>query len=244
MSKLNDVLHVSKKLLHDNTPAILAGVAISGTVTTAYLAAKGAYKASKRISTEEFIAERDFTNREKFEETWDLYVPAVASGVVTIGCIAMSLRVNSKRTAAAYALAAISERTLDEYKEKVIEVIGEKKEQKIRDEVAQDRVSKNPPGVILESTSGVLCCELFTGRYFNSSMEALRKAQNDINARVVQDLYVSVDEFYYIVGLQGTSNSGNMGWDSHRLMELEFTTVLTPDGKPCLAFDYNYIKSV
>ncbi len=73
-------------------------------------------------------------------------------------------------------------------------------------------------------------------------METLRKAQNDVNARVVNDMYVTLDEFYDIVGLSHTSNSNNLGWDSTKLMELLFSTVLGEGGEPCLAFEYNYTK--
>jgi hypothetical protein len=240
MSKLKTVLFGTRKVLHANAPTILAGFAVSGTVTTAYLAAKGAYKARGRIGA----YPENLTNREKFEETWELYLPAIAAGTVTIGCIIIGTRTSARRAAAAYSVAALSERALEEYREKIIETIGEKREQNARDEIAQERVSKNPPGVIFENNSGFLCCELYTGRYFMSDMETLRRAQNDINARIIQELYVSLDDFYILIGLGTTSKSADVGWDSSKLLELDFTTTLTPDNKPCLAFNYNYVKAI
>jgi hypothetical protein len=89
-----------------------------------------------------------------------------------------------------------------------------------------------------------MCCELYTRRYFMCDMEQLRKAQNDINAQIVNDLYVTLDEFYDKISIMPTAHSSELGWDSDRLMELEFSTVLSEDGRPCLAFDYNYIKPI
>ena len=240
MNQLKHAVMIGRKFVHDNAPTIIAGLGISGTITTAVLAADAGFKSAKRLSEKS----PEITPREIFEETWDLYIPAVLSGTATIGCIVLSNRLNSKRAAAAYSLLAVSERAFEEYREKVVGVIGEKKEQKLKDEIAQERVNKNPSSVIVAGDGSVICCELFTGRYFKSDMEKLRKAQNDINARVMQELYVCLDEFYYLVDLEPTSSSGHCGWDSSRLMELDFSTVLTPDGKPCLAFNYNYVKNI
>ena len=114
----------------------------------------------------------------------------------------------------------------------------------IRDEIAQDRVTKSPPTeVIITDRGDVLCCELYTGRYFRSEMETLRKAQNDINHEMISGSpYATLADFYYIVGLPVTSVSQNVGWDVDRIMELKFSTVLSDDDKPCLAFEYNYIQ--
>jgi hypothetical protein len=119
------------------------------------------------------------------------------------------------------------------------------KEQKIRDELAQQRISSNPPTsreVIITGKGEVMCCELFTHRYFRSDMETLRKAQNDLNEKIFHSFYVPLNEFYDLVGLPHTSNSGYLGWDSDKLMELKFSAVMSEDGEPCLAFEYNYTK--
>jgi hypothetical protein len=71
-------------------------------------------------------------------------------------------------------------------------------------------------------------------------METLRKAQNDLNAQMIRQDQVSMEEWYYIIGLAPTSYSSDIGWVSDKMMELEFTSVLTEDGRPCLAFTYNY----
>lgn len=238
MINVRDILYGSRKVIHDNAPAILTAIGVSGTVTTAYLAAKAGASASKRLSE----LPPDIPPREKVEVVWDLYIPAAVSGSITIGCVLLASRVSSKRAAAAYSLIAVSERAFEEYRDKVVETFGEKKEQQVRDEIAQDRVNANPPAVIIGGETGVLCCELFTGRYFRSDMETLRRVQNDINEQIIMRLYVPMGELYYSLGLPATSQSGQMGWDSDRLLELEFTTTLSPDNVPCLAFDYNYVK--
>lgn len=226
---------------NQNSPAILTALAISGTITTAFLAARAAYASAEVLSEESPPPE---TTQDKAKLVWKLYIPPVVSGVATIGCITAITHVGIKRTAAMATAYTVTEQAFQDYREKVIEELGAKKEQKIRDEVVQDKILANPPNkeIVISGPGNVLCCELFTGRYFNSDMHTLQKAQNEVNALIVQQVYVTLDDFYDRVGLSHTSNSDMLGWDSDKLMELKISTVLTEDGRPCLAFDYNYTK--
>ena len=183
--------------------------------------------------------------KDKAKLVWKHYIPAGVSGIFTIGCIAGVSRTSNRRTTAAVTAYSLTEKAFTEYREKVVEQIGKGKEQKIRDEIAQDKVNEFPPctqEVIITSVGHVLCCELLTHRYFRSDMETLRKAQNDINVKIVNSYYVPLDEFYTLIRMPFTSNSNNFGWDSDKLMGLEFTTAMSESGEPCLAFEYNYLK--
>lgn len=236
---LKSGFYLVKAFAKENSPSILTGVAISGTATTAYLSGVASYRAAKRLGE----MPPDLPKREILQEVWMLYIPAGVSGAVTIGCIFGATQIASKRAAAAYSLLAVSERIFEEYREKVVEELGEKKEKHIRDEVAQLEVKNNPPSnVIIANSEGVLCNELLTGRYFMCDMETLRRAVNDVNAKLMKEDYCVIGEFYYLIGIPITSNGNRIGWTSDKLMELDFTTTLTEDGKPCLAFDYNYVK--
>jgi hypothetical protein len=242
---LTHIFNNGKKAVKANSPEILTAFGVSGVVVTSYLAAKGAIQADRILQEGQEPGfedpERDL--KTKVRLTWKCYIPAVASGVITASCIMGASKANSKRTAVAVGAYSLTEKAFAEYREKVVEQLGENKEQKIRDEIKQDRVTKlGSKDVIITGKGEVVCCELLTGRYFKSDMETLRRAQNDINARINNERYVNLDEFYDLIGLPYTSQSNTCGWDSAKLMELEFTTTLTPDGTPCLAFDYNYVK--
>jgi hypothetical protein len=181
---------------------------------------------------------------ERTKLVWKLYIPAGISATTTITCIISANRVEANKTIAAQTAFAVSQRTLSEYRDKVIEEYGERKDQSIRDSIAEDRVkaTAKESSLVISGPGNVLCCEMFTGRYFNSDMETLRKSQNELNARLLAHDYATFDDFYYMVGLSRTSSSSQIGWRSTKLMELQFSTVLTEDGRPCLAFEYNYTE--
>jgi len=238
---LQTISRQAVKVLRDNSPTILTALGVSGTVTTAYLAAKASFKAANVLAHEP----KTNTKKEDALAVWKLYIPTAISGACTIGAIIGGTRIGMKRTAAAYSLLAVSETAFKEYSDKVVEQIGVKKEQNVRDAVAQDKVKKNPEGQLIVIGSGqVLCFEAHTGRYFQSDMETLRKAQNTINAQMIRENYANLNDFYHLVGLPSTSYSSSTGWDSDKMLELRFSTVLTDDGRPCLSFEYNYVKPI
>jgi hypothetical protein len=246
---IKDFIRRTNKYTHKNSPLIMTALGVAGLATTAYLTAAASFKAARVIDSRESIEGTAGDAVERFKEraslTWKFYIPPVATGVATVGAIAYANRLGAKRTAAAISAYSITERAFAQYRDKVVDEIGSHKEQVIHDDIARTEVAKKTSETIILAGSGeVLCCELYTHRYFMADMESLRKAQNDVNAQIMSELYISLDEFYYAIGLPSTAHSGELGWDSDKLMELEFSTVLTEDGRPCLAFNYNYIKPI
>jgi PHD/YefM family antitoxin component YafN of YafNO toxin-antitoxin module len=243
---LTHIVKSVEKALRDNSSTILTAVGVSGTLTTAYLAAKASFKASRMIDVNESKGgtadDRNQRIKERTKLVWKEYIPAAISVATTIGCIIGGAHLGARKTAAAYSLLTVSERAFDEYKSKVVEQIGENKEKALRTEIAQDRVKNTPSPMLVSGSNTVLCYEMHTGRYFNSDMETLRKAQNSVNAQALRENEANLNDFYYLVGLPTTSNSGAHGWTSDRLMDLNFSTVLSDDNRPCIAFEYNYVK--
>ena len=78
--------------------------------------------------------------------TWRYYVPTAIMGGLTIACIIGANSINLRRNAALAGAYSLTEAALKEYQAKVIETIGDKKEQAIRDDIAKDRVKEHPLG--------------------------------------------------------------------------------------------------
>lgn len=238
---ISDYIRPLVKTVQANSTEILTALGAAGVCTTAYLAAKAGYKSAELLTKEEFVTGEKATPKKAFTLTWKNYIPATVSGVGTVACIIGGAKVGAKKTAAAYSLLTVSERAFEEYKEKVIEQVGPKKEQALRDEIAQDRVAANT-SVVVSGSGNILCFESHTGRYFNCDMETLRKAENTINAKILRENEATLSDFYYLVGLPYTSYSSGVGWTTDKILELRFSTVLSEDSRPCISFEYNYVK--
>lgn len=231
----------------DNSPAILTAVGVTGTVTTAIFASRASFKAADIIREMESAegASEDPKERlvERTKATWQLYIPAVGIGTATIACIVFANQIGTRRAAAMAAAYSMSEKAFSEYREKIVEKVGEAKEQEARDEIAQERVERNPLGsqVIVMNEREVLCFDQYTGRYFNSDMETLKQAQNKINYRMIRENYASLNDFYDCVGLEWVPTGDDIGWNSDAMLELSFTTVLSDDQRPCIAIDFHTV---
>ena len=252
LSGLVQHVHKAKFLLEHHSTTILTGVGVAGTVTTAVLTGRASFKAADAIARETSALALDdaaldvgleqikLTKTEKIRLTWPLFLPPVAAGAVTITSIVVANRITSKKIAALAVAGGISERALQEYKEKVVEKLGERQDQKIRDEVAQDRVSKTPHGeVIIAGTGDVLCFDMLTGRYFMSSVESIKRAENMINHDMLNHAGASLAEFHDHLGLPATPYTDKVGWDGADLVKVVLTTTMSQDNRPCIAVDFN-----
>lgn len=229
-----------RSFLKSNSPNVLSAAGCVGVVTTAYLAARASFQAAHKLESSDPYDDW----KEKVKVVWKLYIPAGLSGAVTIGSIIGANRIGNRRTIAAQALVAVGERAYSAYRQQVIEEYGDGKDQAIRDRVASKLVEENPPPSVLVAGSGdILVMEAYTGRYFSTTMERLKRAANTINAKLLRHDYVTLDDFYYEIGVEVTQASSEVGWKTPKLMELEFTSCIHGE-KPVLVFSYSYLQSL
>jgi hypothetical protein len=242
----NLLVKSAQRIVVGNSPIILTAIGVTGTITTAYLASKATVKAVELLRDEREYnhdqkIEVPLSSKEIFALTWKLYIPAASSAALTVAAIICANRISSRRAAALAVAYSLSEKAFEEYRTKILDKMGDKKERAVRDEIVQDHIARNPISqstVIITGNGDVLCYDDFTGRYFTSTVEKLRKAENDINHQLIHDHYASLSDFYDALGLPQTGVSDNVGWNLDRMLELTITGALTDDSRPCLAISY------
>lgn len=239
-------LVVCKNTLIKQSPIILAGIGIGGVVTTSILAAKGTIRAKELVDEARKEKENgELTLQETVQVGWKPYVPAVISGVLTIGAIVASTTIAQKRQTALAGLYAVSEAALKEYQDKIESRYGTKEAQEIKDELNATRVEKAgiPPwDEAILPVGEVLCFDKFTGRYFASSVQKIQSAENEINRMIYGgDMCASLNEFYGLIDskqLPQCSVGDDVGWNLGTNCKVYFTSTLTSDMRPCLVLDY------
>lgn len=249
---IHRLMRKSQKFVNDNSPTILTGVGVAGTLVTAYLTGRAAFKAAdvlKTVQAKRYHSRPDNSNREeyeldvkeKFKLTWTLYLPSVATAAVTVTSICMARKIDGARLTALVGAYAISEKAFDDYKEKVVEKLGESKATKIHDEIVQDKMKNTevPPNLVIVPDQKVLCMDTYSGRFFHSTMQDIRRAENDAAYEINHALYFSLSSFYDLLNLSHTEVSDNVGWTSDNPFTLTYTSGLDPQGNPCLAFSFD-----
>lgn len=246
MSKAMDILFDLQKITQKHGPEILTGIGIAGMVTATILAVTATAKAVKKIENKKKEMDvEDLTVKETIKETWTCYIPTTVTTVASIACIVGASSVNVRRNAALAAAYSLSESALKEYKDKVVSFVGPKKEQEIRDTIAEDKIRKNPVNestVIVTGNGTVWCYDPLCDRYFQSSAEAIRKAENEFNRRLRSEMFMYVNDFYDIMNLDRTTLGDLVGWDIDKGgMEVGFTSKIGSNDQPCLVLDYRVL---
>ena len=233
-----------KLTLAKHGPEILTGIGISGIVTTTILAVRATPKALELIKEAEEERDEPLSKIDVMKVAWKPYIPAAITGTLSIGCLIGGSSVSNKRTAALAAAYQLSESALSEYKEKVIETIGEKKEQAVREKISESRIEKNPienSKIIFTDKGTVTCYEPISGRYFKSDIDTIKRVVNDVNEAILSGPfgYMSLNEFYDELGLESTEMGDDLGWSiDNGIIRLDYHAKIADNGEPCIVIDY------
>ena len=261
MNKFTSMFKSMQKSITKHSPEILTGIGIAGMVTTTVLAVKATPKALQLIEDE-----KNRQNYEKCKEArdngyeacehidrlpvvdmikvaWKPYIPAAVTCVASVACLIGASSVSLRRNAALATAYKLSETALTEYRDSVVETIGEKKEQAVRDKVAEKQIQKNPVTkneVIVTGTGETLCFDPLSGRYFKSDIERIKRAENEINKHMLHDItgYASLNEFYDEIGLAHTDLGDYMGWNTENLVDLDISSHVSDNGQPSIVLVY------
>lgn len=240
-NKFENMVKCTKNAVIKHSPEILTGIGIIGSVTSVILAVKITPKVITKIQK----LEKDnikLTKKDIVKLCWKDYAPIAALEIMSIGCIIGGNSINLKRNAALGAAYAMSEKALIKYKDKVIETIGEKEEQKIREKIHEDDIKNNPPTqgtIILTQNGNTLFRDEISGRYFRSDMITINKVINKLNEKINHQDYVSLNELYSELGLEPIKEGYAIGWNiTNGIIKLNISTCIVDDMEPCIVIDY------
>ncbi|MBQ8135452.1 MAG: hypothetical protein IJ192_13790 [Clostridia bacterium] len=242
---LSGILKSVQMAMKKHSPEILTGIGIAGMITTTVMAVKATPKAliliEEKKSTEKL---EELPSVEIVKTAWFCYIPTAITGVLSIACLVGASSVNLKRNAALATAYTLSETALKEYKDKVVEVIGEKKAETVKDAIAKDKIEKDPVSakeIIITEHGNTLCYDVLSGRYFKSDIDKLKKIENELNRKMLSETYITLNEFYSEMGLNEIKLGNELGWNinSNGFISLEFSSQLSEDGTPCLVLGYH-----
>ena len=233
-----------KTAIKKHSPDILTGIGIAGMITTTVMAVRATPKALILIEErKEEIGAEKLEAMDMVKTAWACYIPAAITGTLSVACLIGASSVNARRNAALATAYTLSESALKDYQGKVIEMFGEKKNEAVKDAVAKDKVEKNPVvtrEVIITEKGNTLCYDAISGRYFKSDIEKIKKAECELNRQMLDDMYVSLNDFYYEIGLDSVKLGDELGWNvDSGYIDLSFSSQLASDGTPCLVIDYS-----
>lgn len=232
-----------KEFLRRNSSTILTCIGAVGVVATSVMAVKATPKALTLIENAKEEKGEELTKWETVKIAGPTYIPAVITGAATIACIFGSNVISKHQQAALMSAYALLDNSYKEYKKKVDELYGEEAGQKVREEIAKDKYTGD--GIVLENDKE-LFYDFYSGRYFESTKEAVLWAEYETNRAMYVNGGVCVNEFYDFLGLDPRPEYEEIGWSYGQMEEMywhswiEFDhneTILDDsddhDGMPC-----------
>ena len=216
-----------------NANVIAAGAAIGGMVAVIFATVKATEKYQKEIEEAEVRKNQDtirkaqegedcqfepLTTKEKLLIRAKCYWLVALLAVFSGGCMVASVKFSNKQIQALAVLASATEATLGRTEGAVAELLGESKLEKVKALANEKEVADNPtpPEDLIEHSDlggNTLMFDEMSGRYFYGDISAIEAAINRVNAALLRDIgYVSINEFYSELGLNGVSWGEYLGW--------------------------------
>lgn len=242
-------LAVIGQAISKHSPAILTALGIVGLVSAGIAAVKNTPKALEEIkAAEESVeVEEPLKPIEKVKLCWKFYIFPIVIAVLSIVCIIFARKIDSGRTAAILTACKVSEEAAERFKEETREVVGDKKYNKIRDEIAKKDLHGNPltdTDVILTGTGTTLYYESYSGRYFRANRDFVDRARNVFISQLQDYDTLSVNNYIECFGLppiDDLTTGRLLGWNLNdvkmscggHMPELEFTYDEINTGEVC-----------
>lgn len=226
------------------SPELLTGLGIVGLVSTTIMAVRITPKAIRLIENKKKETHQDeLKTIDTIKTAWKCYIPCAVTGITSIICIIGANSLNMKRKAAIAAAYTMTEAALTEYKDKVVKSIGEKKEGEIREAIVQDKIDRIPiesSQVIITGNGNTRCFDIFSGRYFESNIDKIKRSLNDLNEQLLNEGTVTLNDFYYNIDLDPIPIGDELGWNALKgQIKIDFSSHLSSDKVPCLAIQFS-----
>ena len=251
-SALFSGVNILGKACLDNLPVIQTGFSLFGTIMTPIWTAKSTLKAKEIIDAAKEKRGEDISKGEMVELTWKEFVGPIILCGLTCACEIKTTKDLLSKAATMTALAATSKATLDQQKDKTIELLGDGKAQKVNDAVAKEKVdaiSQRYGGAIPFVGDGkILCIDGFSERLFVSTVEDIRSAVNDINEALIpggtwsSENQMTLNDFYS--SINDAANLGplqagyHLGWLTGNPLKIDISTQMYKERMPVAYIQY------
>ena len=240
------VVTKSIKWVTKNAPKVLTGISIASSIAASGFAIKGTILAVEiEKARREKIEKGEFPQPahpkwETVKAVWKCYIPMVTCLIVSVGTSVSGIEMSTARTALATTACKLTETAFTDYRNEVINQIGEDKEKEIRNNIAQKNAEtpvqqQAPTTLVISPYDKILFYETLTGQIFTSDVTTVKDAFNKINYGLSHNYcdYISVMEYLGELGID--SHDEARGWNvTDGLLEPKMELDTTPDGRPCL----------
>lgn len=227
-----------------NKTKIEIGVILSSFIGATLIAIKNTPKANKVLEDFDSIEDQKL-KRDCIIEVGKIYLPSI---LLTITGTVMLIRTMNKKDNKILALSSIyqiTEESLNKYKDIVLNEVGKNTYSKIESKYREDDIKNNSDKIIITNSGNILFLDTLTNRNFRSDMNFIDKVINKLNNRINQGEFVSQNELYYELGIDGVPTGDDIGWsyDTTGIINIKKDSIIT-ENEPCVVIEYKNLPKV
>ena len=210
--KFDKIVSRTSYTLKKHGPIILSVLGAAGVILTAKLASDAGKKIGKLESeTPDFIEYDLFYEKpQQTVNTFGLYLPTIVCGVATIGCILSGSFLSQKRQLSLIAAYAALDAKYKEIKKDYYE--------KNPDEYMTIRKKEYSESIQFMSENDydeLLYYDEYANRWFKRRPIEMMNAGYQFNRLFILRGYVSLNDYYTLVGLEPTVEGATIGWSEY-----------------------------
>ena len=199
-----------------NASTILSVLGVAGVIATTVTAVKATPKAMEFVKKAEEKKGEKLSKWEKVTAAGVAYIPTALVGTATITCILGANVISRRQQATLMSAYALLDRSYKDYKNKANELYGEDAGKQIREGIAKDKYTGD------EATGDdgkELFYDFYSGRYFESTKEAVMWAQYEVNRSLFVNYAVGLNEYYNLLGIEEKPEYEMLGWSCGQMKE-------------------------
>lgn len=201
---------------HEN--GILTAVTIAGTLAAVYFAIKDTPKCIE-VLDELNSKDEEVTNLDKAKAVLPIMGRTMMATAVAVGgalCNFKSTSKQIKELTGALETVSSGYSVLKSIQEEYRKEVGEEKAKEIEEKVVKNSIvydKTNDASRIITTGHGQdLFYDAWSGRYFLSDINYVKKVVNDLNYQLMNEMHITANEFYANLGLPGIDAGKTLGW--------------------------------
>lgn len=239
-----------KNYLYNHRSEIMVGCGVGGFLLSSATLVNATLKSYKQVlEKKQELGVDKLSKKEIFKLCWKNYVWPTALTISSTSFVLVGNNTAVKRNASLLAAYTLTETALIDYKTKAKQLIGEEADNKIKEAIIKDKIEEkiNDKSVnnilISNEDTDVLMFEPISGRFFKSTWNKVEKAANNVVLNAISSFgTVSLNEWFYELGLERSSIGDDIGWfcnDKTSALDIGMSSGVTNDGKAYVSIYYN-----
>lgn len=212
-----------------------------------------AYKDAPRFKAiMEEIKDPEVPTKTKVKDFVVVSAPVIGAAVVNVTAAVCNQKIASKEItqlgdnlASVTTALNISQSLKAATENKAREILGDEAVDKVHEAVAKgiakDEISPSPspkgpvmiPDIIQTGHGNDIFLDGWSGRRFYSDINFIKKVVNDSNYQLMNDMYISLNEFYANLGLPSIDSGHSLGWNmDYGQIDLDYYAELDDADRP------------